>query len=244
MLYRSENVPRRLDAAFLVAAVGALACAPLIGLDRPWTVAVSVAAGVLALDSAVALVRSRTGHADERRPDPAAGKRRNAIVAAVGFGAYLVLLFAGDSLPLARWAPVPAGLLLAFVVGPGLRGMVMHVVNRSRAARGRRLLEDGRADGGGTLVLRRGGAGEVGFLRRMAVTVDGRLVAMLPYRGDVSVGLAPGEYEIAARLDRVHGGPLRVALDEGRTVVVRLSAEVPADLGFGARRDGIRVELE
>ncbi|GAB7042928.1 MULTISPECIES: hypothetical protein [Catenuloplanes] len=244
MFLRTEGVPRRLDATVLVAAVGVLAFLVLIGLDRPWIITVSVAAAALALDSAVALVRSRTGRAGGRRPDPAVRKRRAAIVASVSFGAYLVFLFTMDSLPLARWRPVMAGLLLAFVVGSSVRGAVMRVVNTSGAERGRRLLEDRRGDAGGTLVLRRGGVGEVGFLSRMQVTVDGDPVAMLAYRGELAVALAPGKYEIAARLNRLYGGPLRVVVDAGETVAVSLSTEMPADLDLGARRDGIRVERE
>ncbi|MDP9796777.1 hypothetical protein J2S43_005289 [Catenuloplanes nepalensis] len=239
------GVPRWLHWITLVAMSGTFLSQLLIGLDRPWTVAVSVASAALVLESAVALVVGpRAGRADARRTDPAVRKRRNAIAASVGFGLYLVVLFTVDSLPWARWAPVPAGLMLAFVVGTSVRGVVMRFVNRSRAERGRRRLEAGRGEAGGTLVLRRGGVGEVGFLRRMKVTVDRDLVAMLAYRGEVSMRLASGEYEVSAQLDWFHGGPLRIVVNEGETVAVRLSTEMPADLGFELRRDVIRVERE
>lgn len=183
--------------------------------------------------------------AERRRKAGSVARSRWAVISAwVGFGGYLVVISSVDSLSASPWAPVVAGLLLAFAVGAGVRGVVMHFVNRSRAERGRRLLEDGRGDGGGTLVLKRGGVGEVGFLVRMKVQVDGSLVAMLSYRGEVSVGLAPGEYEISARLGEYYGGPLRIVVNDGETVAVRLSTEAPVDLGFGARRDVIRVERE
>ncbi|MDR7279911.1 hypothetical protein [Catenuloplanes atrovinosus] len=158
----------------------------------------------------------------------------------MGFGAYLVLLLAADSISAPRWAPVAAGL---FIVGLLVGWTVMHFVNTSRAARGRRFLEDGRGDVAGTLVLRRGGLAEVGFLRRMKVRVDGTLVAMLPHNGEVSVDLAPGEYEISAQIGSFGGEPLRVPINEGETVAVRLSTEIPADLALGVPRASIRAEL-
>ncbi|MDQ0369380.1 hypothetical protein [Catenuloplanes indicus] len=87
---------------------------------------------------------------------------------------------------------------------------------------------------------------EAGFLTWIKVKVDGNLVALLAFAAETSVHLAPGEYEISAEFSRYHGGPLRIAVNEGETDAVRLQTEMPMDLGFGygSRRDVIRVERE
>ncbi len=66
---------------------------------------------------------------------------------------------------------------------------------------------------------------------------------MLPHNGEVSVDLAPGEYEISAQIGSFGGEPLRVPINEGETVAVRLSTEIPADLALGVPRASIRAEL-
>lgn len=125
----------------------------------------------------------------------------------------------------------------------GVAMTVLHYRDRSRAARGRRELESRRGDTGATLVLRRGGSDEAGFLRRVRAKVDGEVVAMLAYRDEVTLHVAPGDYDVAAQSDWMHGGPLRVVLTEGETVTLRISISMTRGLtGFVRPREAIEVK--